>query len=203
MSLRKSNNKVAGKKGELGVDEEIHFAQWYEAAYPKLLATMLLVIGDIDEAKEVVDEACLRALVHWSRIGASERPEGWTYRVAYNVFRRRARRRNIERYLLSREPNPTNVPEPAGELWLLVNDLPRRQREVVTLRYVGDLTENEIATTLGIARGTVSRTLGTARKKLADWLAEPTPPLDKDTPCVKQESQQNTSFTQGRQRLRP
>ena len=171
--MRQKQLKLSGQEGELGVDEEIDFARWYEKTYPRLLATMLLVIGDLDEAKEVADEACSRALLHWPRIGATERPEGWTYRVAYNVFRRRARRRALERRLWSRQTQRPNVPAPAGELWLLVNELPRRQREVVMLRYVADLTESEIAAALGVARGTVSRTLGAARTKLADALAEP------------------------------
>ena len=171
--VRQKQLKLSGQEDELGADEDIDFARWYEKAYPKLLATMLLVIGDLDEAKEVVDEACSRALLHWSRIGATERPEGWTYRVAYNVFRRRARRRALERRLWSRQTQRPNIPAPAGELWLLVNELPRRQREVVMLRYVADLTESEIAAALGVARGTVSRTLGAARRRLADALVEP------------------------------
>ena len=149
------------------------FARWYELFYPKLLATMVLVIGDLEEAKEVVDEACVRALMHWPKISKTERPEGWTYRVAYNVFRRRARRRTFERRFLNRQTKTFDLPAPAGEIWLLVNELPRRQREVVMLRYVGDLTEVEIADSLGITRGTVSRTLGAARQRLAADLAEP------------------------------
>ena len=171
--VRQKHHNALGQTDVQGVDEDIAFTRWYEKAYPKLLATMLLVIGDLDEAKEVADEACYRALLHWPRIGATERLEGWTYRVAYNVFRRRARRRALERRLLGRQPQRPNVPAPAGELWLLVNELPRRQREVVMLHYVADLTEREIAEALGVARGTVSRTLGTARTKLADALAEP------------------------------
>ncbi len=149
------------------------FARWYGLAYPKLLATMVLVVGDLEEAKEAVDEACVRTLVHWSKISKIERPEGWTYRVAYNVFRRRARRRSFESRFLNRQTKTPDLPAPAGEIWLLVNELPSRQREVVMLRYVADLTEREIATTLGITRGSVSRSLGTARQRLAADLAEP------------------------------
>ena len=36
--------------------------------------------------------------------------------------------------------------------------LPRRQREVLVLRYWSELSEAEIATTLGISRGTVKST---------------------------------------------
>ncbi len=149
------------------------FERWYELAYPKLLAAMVLVIGDLEEAKEVVDEACVRTLVHWSKIAKIERPDGWTYRVAYNVFRRKVRRRSFESRFLNRQTKTPDLPAPAGEIWLLVNELSSRQREVVMLRYVADLTEREIATTLGITRGSVSRSLGAARQRLAADLAEP------------------------------
>ena len=44
--------------------------------------------------------------------------------------------------------------------------LPKRERELVALRYVGGLTEPEIAHALGIATGTVSRGLHDARAHL-------------------------------------
>ncbi len=40
--------------------------------------------------------------------------------------------------------------------------LPRRQREVLALRYYLDLSEQEIAGILGVARGTVSSTAARA-----------------------------------------
>jgi RNA polymerase sigma factor (sigma-70 family) len=50
--------------------------------------------------------------------------------------------------------------------------LPRRQREVLVLRYWSDLSEAEIATALGVARGTVkssaSRALDALEKQLGD-----------------------------------
>ena len=92
---------------------------------------------------------------------------GWTYRVALNVARRRARRRRIEATLLRRRgPERTELDGPAGEAWAVVADLPLRQRQVVVLRYVADLTEADIASALGISRSTVSSTLADARRTL-------------------------------------
>lgn len=63
-----------------------------------------------------------------------------------------------------------DVPDP--QLWAAVRALPERQRQVLVLRYVGDLPEAEIATTLGIARGTVASTLSDARRGLAASLPD-------------------------------
>ena len=53
-----------------------------------------------------------------------------------------------------------------------------RQRTAVALRYVLDLPEADVARIMGIARGTASATLATARRRLAAALAPPpaTPP---------------------------
>ena len=154
------------------------FAPWYREQHPALLASLVLVTGSVDEAREAVDEALSRALARWPKVAVMDSPAGWTYRVALNVARRRARRRALEaRLLLRRGPDqPATLAGPAGEAWAVVADLPDRQRQVVVLRFVADLTEADIAATLGISRSTVSSTLVDARRTLGRLLAdEPEP----------------------------
>ncbi len=148
------------------------FAPWYEVEYPRLLASLLLVTGDLELSKEVVDEAFCRSLAHWSRISRFPSPAGWTYKVAINLFRRRMRRMSLERRLLLKLPPPQNMPAPAGEIWAMVGALPVRQREVIVMRYVADMKEAEIAEILGLTRGSVSRSLSDARARLAFLLSD-------------------------------
>jgi RNA polymerase sigma factor (sigma-70 family) len=63
----------------------------------------------------------------------------------------------------------------AIDVWDAVSRLPRRQREVIALRYLAALSEREVAQTLGIAPGTVARSLHDARRTLAQALGEVTP----------------------------
>jgi RNA polymerase sigma-70 factor (ECF subfamily) len=133
---------------------------------------MLVLTGDPDVAADLTDEALSRALQHWGRVAAMDSPGGWTYRVAVNLWRRTARRRAIERRLLPRLVSREVVAAPAGELWDLVRKLTERQRIAVVLRYVADLTEPDIATVMGVTRGTVASTLATARRELGDALAD-------------------------------
>lgn len=58
------------------------------------------------------------------------------------------------------------------EVLTAVRALPRRQQEVVTLRYWLHLTEAEIATTLKISRGTVKSNAARALDKLEKALGE-------------------------------
>ena len=149
------------------------FDEWYEMAHPRVLATVLLMTGNLDRAADATDEAFTRALARWASVGRMQSPIGWTVRVAINVARRRARRSSIETRLLRREMPASDVPPGAGEAWMAVRDLPERQRQVVVMRYVADLPETEIAKSLGISRSTVSDALTDARRRLAVLLSDP------------------------------
>ena len=90
------------------------FEGWYRAQHPRLLASMVLLAGSLDEAQEATDEALARALLHWRRVAQMDSPGGWVYRVAANVLRRRSRRAALERRLLARGRPPAAVAAPAG-----------------------------------------------------------------------------------------
>ncbi len=154
------------------------FEAFYAATHPRLVTSLLLVTGDPDVARDATDEAFARALGAWRRVSDMDSPEGWTYRVAINVVRRRARRAALEQRLLMRHAQPpAAVPAPAGEAWALVADLPPRQRTAVVLRFVGDLTEVEIAKAMGVSRSTVSSTLADATRALNQALTDPPEPV--------------------------
>jgi DNA-directed RNA polymerase specialized sigma24 family protein len=148
------------------------FSDWYVREHRRVVASLAAVSGNADAARDAADEAFVRALAHWERVRVMDAPAGWVYRVAMNVLRRDLRRRRRETVLLRRRtqvvaPLPTHP-----ELWEAVRALPERQRIAVVLRFVADLPEAEIASVMGIARGTVSATLSAARASLARWLDE-------------------------------
>jgi DNA-directed RNA polymerase specialized sigma24 family protein len=166
---------------DTGQETSDGFEAFYREQHGPLVSSLLLFTGDAELAREAADEAFARALARWGRVGVMASPGGWTYRVALNLARRRGRRRALERRLLARGTPPAAVPAPAGEAWLLVADLPRRQRQVLVLRHVADLPEAEIAQVLGIGRSTVSSTLADAHRALHRRLApagDPRTPAD-------------------------
>jgi DNA-directed RNA polymerase specialized sigma24 family protein len=149
------------------------FESWYRREYPRVLATLVLVLGHGDLAREAADEAFARALARWPSVSQMASPGGWTYRVALNLARRSARRAALEHRLLrGARPEDHSVPGPAVELWHVVGGLPRRQREVVVLRHLLDLREREIADVLGIRRSSVSQSLAAAHRTLRGWLSD-------------------------------
>lgn len=161
-----------GSSGLAAGPPEAGFEEWYRRQHPRIVATMLLVTGDLALASDCTDEAFARALQHWPRVRAMQSPAGWVFQVARNCSRRNLWRASLERRLLLRTPRPDNIPAPAGELWAVVAGLPPRQREVVVLRHVADLREADIAEVLGISRSTVSTTLRNAYQRLGYLVAD-------------------------------
>jgi RNA polymerase sigma-70 factor, ECF subfamily len=154
-------------------DGGLEFETWYSEAHPRLVGAMCWITGDVELARDAVDEACVRALSHWKRVRQMESPRGWTYQVALNVWRRTQRRSVLERKLLRRAlPVDHVVAGPAGEAWELVRELSRRERTAVALRHVGDLTEAQIGEAMGIRRSTVSVLLSRAYAKLEPRLRD-------------------------------
>jgi RNA polymerase sigma-70 factor (ECF subfamily) len=75
------------------------------------------------------------------------------------------------------------VPAPlSDDVWDAVRSLPLRQRTAIALRYVSDLTQEEIAAVMDVAPGTVSATLVAARRRLGELLDDPSVTTGEDGP---------------------
>jgi DNA-directed RNA polymerase specialized sigma24 family protein len=149
------------------------FELWYQTQRPRVLAACMALASDLDAAREATDEAFTRALECWSTVRGMVSPGGWTQTVALNYLRRGLRRRRRERGGLGERPSVPPPAVPDTELWAAVRSLPHRQQTAVVLRYVHDLRYEEIATVMGISRGTVASTLAAARAGLTALLSEP------------------------------
>ena len=144
------------------------FETWYLREHPKVVAALTWVAGDPDVAADATDEAFARAYADWRRVARMSSPGGWVYRVALNVLRRRMRRTAFERHAVTPPAAVAQVVD--REIWTVVQQLPERQRVAVVLRYLLDLPEREVATAMGVSRGTVASALAAARQRLAAWL---------------------------------
>lgn len=135
----------------------------FDEAFPRLYADAYRVafrlLGERSEAEDVAQEACARAYSRWSSVNGYAEP--WCVRVAGNLAldalraRTRANRRQ-ER--LIREHSPTTAAPASDErldLYAALATLPKRQREAVVLRYLGDQSEEQTAALLGLSVGSV------------------------------------------------
>lgn len=153
----------------------------YRAHGVGLIRFALMLTGDQATAEDVVQEAFLGLYRNWSRVEAGD-PLPYLRTAVLNGARSapRSRRRNLARVLRSAQHDPpvwsaeAAAMEHADRRAVLaaVAALPRRQREVLALRYYLDLSEQEIATLLGVARGTVSATTARAIAALTQQFGE-------------------------------
>lgn len=139
------------------------------ARYDGLTRAATLVTGDVDAARDCVQEAFLRLCRDWDKVKDYEHLELWVRQVTINLARdhRRARLRGM--FLTSRLSElPTDEPDSRGEdgLWKTVRSLPPRQRLAIGLYYLADLRISEISTTMGISEGAVKKHLDRARNSL-------------------------------------
>jgi RNA polymerase sigma factor (sigma-70 family) len=123
----------------------------YEELFLCGYRTARTVLFDRDEAADVASEAVARAFARWNRIEAYA--PAWVTRVSVNLalgHLRRRRRRPCADRLVDGEPSLDRV-----ALAVELARLPRRQREVLVLRFLVDLDEERTAKVLGVSIGTV------------------------------------------------
>lgn len=140
-----------------------------------MTALAYALTGRWDVAEDLTQEAFLRAHRDWKRVGAMETPGGWLRRVVTNLALSRWRRMRAEAVALLRLNVDTETPAPDvphSGFWDEVRRLPKRQRQVIALRYVEDLSIAEIAAVLGIAEGTVKALLHQGRTALRERLGD-------------------------------
>ncbi len=130
-------------------DEAIE--QLYAAHWTRLVRLSVLLVRDTGTAEEVVQDAFVAVHARWHKLREPDKALAYLRQAVVNRH-------------AARETDPH--PHPGADETALDADrrhavldarraLPRRQREVLALRYYLDLTETEIADTLGISRGSV------------------------------------------------
>ncbi len=145
--------------------------------YTSLVRLASLLLDDIPSCEEVVQDAFVKMQTLRSRPEVGKEA-AFLRSVVLNGARSRMRRRAVRRRALLDRPEYgasaefTTLERLANEdLIEAVRNLPRRQAEVITLRYFGDLSEAEIAETLGISTGSIkthaSRALAALEKALS------------------------------------
>jgi RNA polymerase sigma-70 factor (ECF subfamily) len=149
--------------------EAVGFEAFFRAEHPKLVALGLTMVGDGDAARELAQEALVRACRNWSRVSGFDIPGAWVRRVLINLVADRGRRLASEARALERLQvvGTYESPEPVDATWrAAVLALPERQRAVVALHYLEDASVDTVAVVLGIAPGTVKATLASAKRNL-------------------------------------
>jgi RNA polymerase sigma-70 factor (ECF subfamily) len=143
------------------------------------------VVGNDEEAEDVVQDAYVRAYEHLDQFAGRARFSTWLVRIAWHealARRRRSQRqpaidlsdpKNVSLVPLMATPGPehrTSIQELGGVLTAAVEELPEELRSVFVLRMVEDLDTEETAACLELTEANVKVRLHRARALLRDHI---------------------------------
>ncbi|HEX7996427.1 MAG TPA: SigE family RNA polymerase sigma factor [Streptosporangiaceae bacterium] len=153
---------TSASNGSRTIDADATITEIYGLHYRSLVRLATLLVHDIATAEEVVQDSFVALHAGLHRLRDSEKTLSYLRAAVVN------RSRSVLRHRIVVD---RNAPKPApdmpsaehGALTLIerssvvaaLRSLPERQREVVVLRFYGDLSEAQIATAMGITRGAV------------------------------------------------
>jgi RNA polymerase sigma-70 factor (sigma-E family) len=150
----------------------------YREHYRSLVRLASLLVDDVGTCEEIVQEAFVQVWRRAPALRSDDRLPAYLRSAVLNGARSHLRHRVVTRRHPPARPEPTEGPGASGlpgdaeRVLRSLRALPHRQREVLALRYYLDLSEAEIAATLGISAGSVKTHAHRGLATLADRLED-------------------------------
>jgi RNA polymerase sigma-70 factor (ECF subfamily) len=146
------------------------------ALVPRLRRFALSLAGNKQDADDLVQAACEKALRNWGHFVPGTRMDSWMYRIIQNLWlddRRKNARQGAaidpDDAHLSDDGKAASLPQDRmmlAQTRRAMTELPERQREVLALVAIEGLSYREVADTLQVPIGTVMSRLSRAREAL-------------------------------------
>ena len=139
------------------------FGEFYRAEYLPMVRLAFGLVDTPEAAEEITQDAFAKVFERWDRL---RNPGGYLRTAVVNGARSELRKREVRRRILPGRPRQG----PAEQDYLLdaLEQLPTRRKTALVLRYYGDLSEREIAETMGIRPGTVKSLLSSGLAQLRE-----------------------------------
>ncbi len=148
--------------------DEYRVRELYESSKDGIYRYILSMTKDPQLAEDVLQDTFVR-LLRSSRVPDGGKENAWLYRVARNrcfdLLRKRKRQEELTEIL---------VPEPDEnlEFFELISLLNERDREIMTLRFVGGFSHKEIAKIMGTTVASTKKRYERAIRKLRNEMEE-------------------------------
>lgn len=162
-------------------DPEAAFVAYVNARRGALLRSAVLITGDPHTAQDLLQDALIKLAARWERVGAGS-PDAYVRRIMFhdNISRWRRTRREVPVGVVVESARPLGRSDPVDPAAVVTGldvrralvELTDKQRAVLVLRYYDDLSETQIAQTLGVSNGTVKSQAHAALKRLRELLPE-------------------------------
>lgn len=153
---------------------EDDFAEFARVALPGLLRYGHALTGNPHDAADLVQTVLEKVGSRWPRITRNcQDPRAYVRKAMANTHVSRWRRGRRETLLADFPDVPAQEQHDRLEdepVWQALQELPPKQRAVVVLRYYEELSEAEIAASLGVSCGTIksqtSKAMANLRRRL-------------------------------------
>ena len=161
----------AGHRDESRASDDSDFRDYVLARGTTLLRMAIILTGNRADAEDLVQAALAKTYLAWDKINDHAALDAYVRRAMVNTHISWWRRRKLEEFPTDELPDQV-VADHARESDMAevvrraLDRLPQRMRAAVMLRYFEDMTEPEIAATLGISLGTVKSTVSRAVARL-------------------------------------
>lgn len=149
------------------------FATCVDRHYPGLVRRLTLVLHDGEEAKDVAQEAYLRAYRAWDRFDGTD-VRAWLHTIALRLAFNALRRRGLWSRFVSSSPktDASWVPPERLPLWEALAGLRPRVRAALLLNVLDGYTQAEIARMLDVPAGTVASWIASGKARLREELSD-------------------------------
>jgi RNA polymerase sigma-70 factor (sigma-E family) len=152
-------------------DEDAAFRDYVLTRSTALLRMAIMLTGNLADAEDLLQAALVKTYRSWGRINDRAALDAYVRRAMVNTHISWWRRRRVDEYPTDELPDQvvadhSRESDMAEVVRRALDRLPQRMRAAVMLRYFEDMTEPEIAATLGISLGTVKSTVSRAVARL-------------------------------------
>jgi RNA polymerase sigma-70 factor, ECF subfamily len=152
-------------------EPSLEFEDFFAQESTALLRRLWLVTRDRGEAEDLVQDAFIVVLERWQRVRNMEDRSGYLYRVAFNAWRKRARRatRAVQRLLSPSEPPDAFAGVDARTMiGSALEALTPRQRAALVLTELVGMTSEEAGRVLKVRPVTVRVLASQARAAMRE-----------------------------------
>jgi RNA polymerase sigma-70 factor, ECF subfamily len=151
------------------------FDAFYQESAAQVLRQLYALCGDLEEARDCLQEGYARAWQRWDRLASYDNPAAWVrtaaWRVAISRWRRARRLLRVHDGASAQRDDFENLADLLS-LSSALRQLPARQRQAVILYHLAGLSVEEIADQVQSPAGTVKARLSRGRAALAQKLGD-------------------------------
>lgn len=153
----------------------------------KMMKYAYLMVGNYEDAKEIAQDAFVKAYQHLGKFEGKSKFVTWFYRILINTSRDYLRKRKWAFMTWKKNEDMEAYWEQVGDprastdrgavsdetnrqITKAVQELPEKQRWIFTLRFIEGMSLSEIAEAVGSSEGTVKASIHFAVQKFKDKL---------------------------------